>query len=308
MKKFFLLSLIVLSINVIALEPNPPTWPTTVSLFLDDSAPAQAAAQMEIDAVYATNGGPGKHGQFTGSPHAFLFGPGNFNTLNVRVGYYTSVIGLGETPDNTIIQHVHQSDIAYGSSGIPKVLDMFWRSAENFKQGQDSLTWAVSQAAPLRSVHAKEVSLSKDGAEASGGFFANCQFDVSVSTETQQQWCARNSFIGQLSANNISNMVLVGCTFGQTASGPHLTFITQTPAIAEKPYITIDTNGFYYLQVPTVKFATSGPSYNSDATSHSFTGVYVASDTDPVATINAKIDEGNHVILTPGTYNLRVFT
>lgn len=307
MKKNFLLSLIVLSTSVVALEDNPPTWPASVTI-CDHTD--QATCQAALTSVYTTNGGPNDNGQFTGIPHAFLFKPGTFDQIEAKVGYYTSIIGLGESPTDTIIQHVHQSDVDQSAS-VSKVLSTFWRSAENFTQGQDSLTWAVSQAAPLRSVHAKSVNLSKNYAQSSGGFFANCTFGSNddpsfiVNTESQQQWCARNSFIGNINTNGIFNLVFIGCTFGKAPSpGGRLSYKDHTPTIAEKPFITIDTSGFYYLQIPAVKFNFSGPNDNTDIKTVSFTEVYVATEADTAAIINMKIDAGIHVILTPGTYNL----
>lgn len=295
-----ILFLLLFTIHLFSIEPNPPTWPASVTI----CDPAnQAATNATITSVFTTNGGPGYNGQFTGVPHAFLFMPGNHNTIDAPVGYYTSIIGLGESPTDTTIQNVHQSETSTPGNAI-QVTQTFWRSAENFTQGQDSMTWAVSQSAPLRSVHVKELNLSINGSQSSGGFFSNCQFDNFVSFSPQQQWFGRNSYIGNINSGVSFNLVLVGCTFGDIPSQgpPKYTFINQTPVIAEKPYITIDAGGLYYLQIPKISFSTSGPI--SGNTTVNFSQVYVATSADTAAVINAKIAAGTHVVLTPGTYTL----
>ena len=118
--------------------------------------------------------------------------------------------------------------------GPNMVLSTFWRGAENFTQGQDTLIWAVSQGAPLRKVRATTLLLSVDSAQSSGGYFADCIFER-VETRTQQQWCARNSVIHTLEADNISNFVLMGCTLGPSTAGSHLTVVGTSPVVIEKP-------------------------------------------------------------------------
>ena len=57
----------------------------------------------KIDAVYATNGGydPVNNGQFVDSRYALMFKPGTY-TVDVPVGYYTQVLGLGDSPDDVV--------------------------------------------------------------------------------------------------------------------------------------------------------------------------------------------------------------
>lgn len=56
-----------------------------------------------------------------------MFKPGNHH-VNVKVGYYTQVMGLGETPKDTTISGLYSPDGANGNGGS---LASFWRSAEN---------------------------------------------------------------------------------------------------------------------------------------------------------------------------------
>jgi endonuclease III-like uncharacterized protein len=65
--------------------------------------------------------------------------------LNVDLGYYTTVHGLGKTPTDTIIGNVIVQNGAWDMVG--GALSNFWRSAENFstkKAPGDKMIWAVS--------------------------------------------------------------------------------------------------------------------------------------------------------------------
>ena len=78
------------------------------------------------------------------------------------------------------------------------------------------MMWAVSQAAPLRRVHATaglmlyEYQPPYDAAGySSGGFMANSQVDGEVYPGSQQQWFTRNSAV-QSWQNGVWNHVFVG--------------------------------------------------------------------------------------------------
>lgn len=73
--------------------------------------------------------------------------------------------------------------------------------------------------------------------------------------------------------------------------------------IAEKPFIVYE-NGRYFLAVPHLKFNSRGVSNYNDLTKIDFSQVYVATEKDSAATINAKLDSGLHLVLTPGQYKL----
>ena len=76
------------------------------------------------------------------------------------MGFYTSVYGLGSSPSDTAFTG-EKGVYAECGCGWFEVgsLDTFWRSAENFRSASShewavgkGMTWAVSQAAPLRDV------------------------------------------------------------------------------------------------------------------------------------------------------------
>ena len=105
------------------------------------------------------------------------------------------------------------------------------------------------------------------------------------------------------------NFVFLGC---QGAPTPHcghddgnpVTTIDKTPLIAEKPYITIDDSGKFYLHRPLYKRDTIGIDWNDGADVIDFSQVYVASDFDTAAVINKRLKDGLHVVLQPGMYYL----
>ena len=149
--------LVTLAINAIA-EPNPPTWPASVAVF----GPGDAGMQDTINAAFATNGGhsPGNHGQFSDKRFAFLFKPGTYEEVEVPVGYYTHVMGLGEVPSDVTFQSAKGVYSEEGDYSIGGALSTFWRSAENFKTAANQVRSAASftsnqpsTAPALRALH-----------------------------------------------------------------------------------------------------------------------------------------------------------
>ena len=111
--------------------------------------------------------------EFSDQRYALLFKPGTYE-LTVTVDYYVQALGLGKTPDETVIHGAVQSIHVKADN---KVTTEFWRGAENFKVYTDTterwMYWAVSQAAPMRRMHiVGNVNFDKHG-WASGGVLAN---------------------------------------------------------------------------------------------------------------------------------------
>ena len=130
--------------SVIAVEPNPPSWDTNRVKILDPTDP-QNNNQQTVDAIYSENGGNGAHGQWSDSRYAIML-LGGEHKINIKVGYYTQILGLGETPqDVTLDTFSSPSDSNFALGALCN----FWRAAENF-QTNNKVTWAVSQAAPIR--------------------------------------------------------------------------------------------------------------------------------------------------------------
>ena len=84
------------AVPALAAKDAKPEFGPNVLIF-DPSMPAQAI-QKKIDAVYATQ----QHNEFGQQRNALLFLPGDYS-VDVPVGFYTEVMGLGASPDATRI-------------------------------------------------------------------------------------------------------------------------------------------------------------------------------------------------------------
>lgn len=141
---------------------------------------------------------------------------------------------------------------------------------------------------------------------------ANLVIGGKVDFGSQQQWFTRNVEMEQGAGGGAWSFVFVGSPGAPNSSfqeGDHkaISNIARTPVIAEKPFITIDPDGRYTLQIPTVQSNTAGATLKlADASMRSvpFEEVYVARDSDATAKIQDKLDAALHVVLTPGIYNL----
>jgi len=309
----------LMAFSILAMsEPNPPVWPDNVIVI----SPGDPHAQAIVDIVYVRNGGhnPATHGQWSRARYAILFQPGN-HALNVNVGYYTSIIGLGKAPIETQIANVICENGSFNYT--VGALDNFWRSAENFYtkpsrqlwNGKAGMVWSVSQAAPLRRVFVdgdlylyEYNSGNPDAGQASGGFMGDCTVNGIVDAGTQQQWMTRNAHIGGW-VNGKDNMVFVGCDNAPASHCGHpnpYTTIDATPLIAEKPYIMWDQNtGRYHLMVPKLernKVNVTKDYGNVDQID--FDSVFVATEENTAAEINAKLLKGLSLVLSPGNYYL----
>jgi hypothetical protein len=104
-----------------------------------------SACQTAVDQIFAENGGkdPECNGQWSQSRYAILFEPGSHD-VDINVGYYTQVIGLGRTPDETKLRNFYSPN---GSTNYETgALNNFWRGVENVGLGNTDgpTTWAVS--------------------------------------------------------------------------------------------------------------------------------------------------------------------
>ena len=99
-------------------------------------------------------------------------------------------------------------------------------------------------------------------------------------------------------------MVFLGCTGApnshcSNSGGASYTTVGSTPIVAEKPYIIMDGSQFK-LMIPNYETDKVGHTANwENAKEVDFSQVYVASSSDSAASINAKLDEGLHIVLQP---------
>ena len=271
-----------------------------------DPSMGDAAIQAQCDAVFNIQ----QSNQFGTERYALAFKPGTYN-VDVNVGFYTHVLGLGESPDDVVINgHVTCDAQWFGGNGTQD----FWRAAENVCiVPTDGLnTWAVAQAGPMRRAHIKgNISLwpSPPGNRwSSGGFMSDTVVDGKVQSGSQQQWISRNDTFGSWNGANW-NMVFVGVQGAppQSFPSPPMTTVDLTPVVREKPFLTIDAAGNYSVFVPALRTNSTGTTWaNGPADGHSvsLSHFYVAQPGDSADTINAALCSGRHLLLTPGVYAL----
>ena len=114
-----------------------------------DPSMGDAAIQAQVDAVFAVQ----ESNQFGDERYALAFMPGTYD-IDINVGFYTHVLGLGASPEDVVINgHVTVDAQWFDGNGTQN----FWRAAENLTiVPPDGLNrWAVAQAGPMRRVHVK---------------------------------------------------------------------------------------------------------------------------------------------------------
>jgi hypothetical protein len=271
--------------------------------------PTMTNIQSQIDSIYSQQ----KYNQFGTQRSALLFKPGQYTNVDIPLGYYTQVIGLGQSPDDvTLIGELYSDGVLVNENATVN----FWRGAENVgvipTNSGNYVIWAVSQGTSFRRMHVHgQVDLANhtDGNFASGGFLADSKVDTTISSISQQQWLSRNDIFGNWSGG-VWNMVFVGVSNPPAGTWPTkaYTVITNTPLIAEKPYLYLDTNGNYAVLVPALQTNSSGTTWATGPTpgvSVPISQFYVAhADSDSAASINTALNAGLNLILTPGVYQL----
>jgi hypothetical protein len=282
--------------------PLAPDFGSNVLIF----DPTMTNIQSRLDAI----SGQQERNQFGTNRYALLFKPGHYD-LDIRVGFYMQVLGLGKSPDDVVITGVVRSKAPWrgGNATVN-----FWRAVENLSVtptlDQHTNIWAVSQGTALRRVHVKGNLTFSDGGWSSGGFMADCKIDGGVNSGTQQQWLSRNDDWGTWTGG-AWNMVFVGVNDPPVGTWPRppYTVIAQTPLIREKPYLFIDNDGKFFVMVPNLETnGARGITWKHGATAGTplpINRFYLANpETDRAASINAALKQGKDLLLMPGIYHL----
>ncbi|MFJ7265270.1 discoidin domain-containing protein [Streptomyces sp. NPDC099050] len=266
--------------------------------------PSTPNIQAKLDEVFAQQ----ESAQFGSGRYQFLFKPGTYNGLNAQIGFYTSISGLGLSPDDTTINGDVTVDAGWFGGNATQ---NFWRSAENLALNPVNGTnrWAVSQAAPFRRMHVKGgLNLAPSGyGWSSGGFIADSKIDGQVGNYSQQQWYTRDSSIGSWS-NGVWNQVFSG-TQGAPAQSfpePRYTTLDTTPISREKPFLYLDGSE-YKVFVPAKRTNARGTSWGNGAPQGSsipLSQFYVVKPGTTAATMNQALAQGLHLLFTPGVYHV----
>ena len=326
------LALVPAALGATAADGSPATAASSLPGFgpnvivFDPSMPV-SQIQATVDAIHAQQ----VDAEMGTNRYALLFKPGVYGSagepLQMKIGYYTEVAGLGASPADVTINgkiEVYNRCLEGGGTSNCHALVNFWRTLSNLSlnvnaAGQDGCRasanfWAVSQATSMRRLNIAGANLSlmdycTAGPQfASGGFIADSRLP-SVINGSQQQWLTRNSRIAGWS-NAVWNQVFAGVEGAPSDASfpdPPYTTLETTPLSREKPYLFVDARGDYNVRVPSAQTDTSGISWADGATAGRtipLSDFFVAKPSDSVQTINSQLARGKHLLLTPGVYDV----
>ena len=294
----------LLLVPVVSAQAPSRTSPFGPNVSVFTPSTPQTEIQARINAIYKEQ----EHSEFGTSRYALLFLPGAYK-VDVPVGFYTQVLGLGATPDA-----VHITGDVHADASLPKnnATCTFWRSAEGFSVTPTNgpLQWAVSQAVAFRRMHVMgDMVLHQHRGWASGGWISDSKIDGQVDSGSQQQWISRNSEWHTWTGSNW-NMVFVGDVHppAGTWPAPPDTVISSAPVTREKPFLVADQQGAISMVVPAAEKNTAGITWQSGKTpgrTLPLSSFYIAqAGRDTAATMNAALAQGKNLIFTPGIYDL----
>lgn len=273
------------------------------NVFIFNPAMDMSEIQILLDTIFARQSA--RRSEFTTDRFALLFKPGQYD-LDVKLGYYMQIAGLGESPENVVIKGAVRSN-SRGKS----VLVNFWRAVENLTvipPPDSTLIWGVSQAAPMRRVHIKGNMNLFDIGYASGGFLADSKIDGTVASGPQQQWFTRNSQLGKWVGGNW-NMMFVGVPDAPQEDWPEkpYTTIEKTPLVREKPFLALTDKGIV-IKMPVLKMNSSGPGWVNNINDEKILNLnkfyIVKPGTDNSGSINYALKKGKNLLFTPGIYSI----
>jgi hypothetical protein len=311
--------------SIASAAPAPPALGPNVIVF-DPSMPV-GEIQATFDAIHAQQ----VDAEMSTNRYALLFKPGVYGSdtqpLQLKVGYYTEVAGLGASPTDVMINgkiEVYNRCLENNGTSNCVALVNFWRTLSNLSLninalGQDGCRasanfWAVSQAVSMRRLNISGGNLSlmdycTAGPQfASGGFISDSNLPF-VINGSQQQWLIRNSRIGGWS-NGVWNQVFAGVEGAPSDASfpnPPYTTLSTTPVSREKPYLFVDALGDYNVRVPSARTDTSGITWAAGMTAGRtipLRDFFVATPSDSVQTINNQLARGMNLLLTPGVYDV----
>ncbi|MBB5800394.1 hypothetical protein F4560_000162 [Saccharothrix ecbatanensis] len=310
-------------------DPPRPGTPDQLGVNVKVFDPSMPVAEIQaaLDATHAAQ----VDNEMGTERYAYLFKPGQYGTaeqpLQIKVGYYTEIAGLGASPTDVVINgkvEVYNRCLTEGGTANCLALVNFWRTLGNLTinidgAGQDGCRaganfWAVSQAVSLRRLNVTSGTMSlmdycTAGPQyASGGFIADSRLPSTVNG-SQQQWLTRNSEVGSWS-NGVWNQVfsgVVGAPDDAEFPTPPYTTLDTTPLSREKPYLFVDASGAYNVRVPEARKNTRGVSWADGMTAGRtipLSDFFVATPADSVRDINNQLARGKHLLLTPGVYDI----
>ncbi len=312
----------MMTTGAVSASPPPAQPDFGPNVVIIDPSMTTAQIQATFDGISAVQ----VPDQFGNGRYEILVKPGTYGAdapLNVTLGYYTDVAGLGALPTDVAWRGTVDAYNQCDSGGSCVASNNFWRSVSNMTLNVDGKYncyygefWVTSQATSMRRVQVNGYTSLMDyctgPSYASGGFIADSQLNGGVTNGSQQQWLVRNSTLTPGGwTNGVWNQVFAGVTgapdqnFG-VAGGVYTTLATN-PESREKPFLYLDSNNNYRVYVPDAQFNASGATWTNGQTpgkSLAISTFFIAKPTDSAATINSALAKGKNLIFTPGIYNI----
>lgn len=249
--------------------------------------------------------------QFGEERYSIYFMPGTYDDIDVNVGFYTQVAGLGELPTDTKLGSLSCTARWLGDDpDNHNACCNFWRGVENLELKSNTM-WAVSQATYMRRMQIDGALYLHDNyGWCSGGFLADSNIDLLTDSGSQQQWLSRNCNWKKWMGKNW-NMVFLGIEPGKSPEGtwPAVPYTDAgaTARIQEKPFLIYDKQEGFCVYVPDERIDASGVSWEKENAGKTIpiSAFYVAkAGIDTAETMNQALAEGKHLFLTPGIYDL----
>lgn len=292
-------------------DPRNPDFGPNVYVYGPGSS--QSEMQSRLDSIATQM----KTNQFGPQRHAVLFKPGSYNA-DVNLRFYTQIVGLGLMPDDVNINghiRVEADWLQQGDdpNNLGNATQNFWRGAENLSvtlPPNQIERWAVSQATAYRRMHLRGQAHLWNGYDgwASGGLIVDSKIDGVTVSGSQQQFLTRNSNLAGGWSGSVWNMVFAG-TQGAPPNNfpnPSHTTVDNSPVTREKPYLYFDNSGEYRVFLPALRQNSRGTSWENGnpGTSVSLADFFIVKPGTTAATINAALQQGKHLLLTPGIHQL----
>ena len=192
--------------------------------------------QKVVDSVFLRQ----ETDQFGTNRIAFCFFPGDYSDIDIKVGFYTQVLGLGVLPTDVKIGSLNCPATWLGDEYNHNATCNFWRSVENVEIMSNTM-WAVSQATDMRRVQIDgSLHLHDNYGWASGGFLSDSRILAMVDSGSQQQWLSRNNQY-RTWMNDNWNMVFVGDEPSGLPTGTWplkaYTAVAEADVIRDKPFL-----------------------------------------------------------------------
>ncbi|HET9058839.1 MAG TPA: carbohydrate-binding protein [Acidimicrobiales bacterium] len=280
------------------------------NVYLFTPAMSAKSIQTTLDNVFKTQ----ETNQFGTQRYALLFAPGTY-PVTANIGYYTSIMGLGMTPDAVNITGNLSVDAQWNGGNAT---ENFWRSASNLEvtPSDGAATWAVAQAGPFRRMDVQgnlnlfptAVPGSYSSGWASGGYIADSRVTGQVSLGGQQQWISRNSQFGSWTGSHY-NYVFSGVNGApaQSFPTPSDTTLATSPVTREEPFLYLDRANNYRVFVPSVQSNSTGTTWangNTPGTSLPLSKFFIVQPSTATADIQNALNSRQDLLFTPGIYNI----